>query len=229
MNETRAKTLLDNLKNDSEKFYNDGKSYELLQEYFKGFSKDTLRTLFHSKDKWARRVAIWITSELAAEGSDLLEDVLAQINDDDEYICSYALEIIANCAHDEHIKAFVNVFFLLDASNQKTKMSVMNIISNLPISRINEAFIYIKSMDNYDISHKQGLLSLINLNSLTHSDITLMIENENPIIRKYGTIIAKKLYKKYPQIINDATHNQDFDVRRFSEQVIETERVFEQL
>ena len=67
MNKTAGDFLINSLTNDPEKFYNEGKSYELLQEYFKGFSKDTLRILLISKDKWIKRVAIWITSELGVE------------------------------------------------------------------------------------------------------------------------------------------------------------------
>lgn len=226
MNKTAGDFLINSLTNDPEKFYNEGKSYELLQEYFKGFSKDTLRILLISKDKWIKRVAIWITSELGVEGRYLLDVVLEQINDNDEYTCSYALEIIANCANNEYMDAFVNVFFFLEHSNHKIRIAVMNIISNLSTQRIHEAYIFMTKMKIRNVFHEQGLSSLFNANVLALSEITQMVEAEESLARKYGIIVARKLYNKYPQVINTAISSQDIDIQKFSEQVIETERAF---
>jgi len=220
MDETMGFSLVEYLKNDPEKFFNEGKSYQLLQEYFRGFSKDTLRELFYYENRWIRRVAVWITSELGIDGSDLLKEVLTQINDSDIYICSYALEIIANCARGEHIDDFMRVFLFLDHDNQKIRISVMNIISNLSGTRILEACAYLAKKKNFSDSHEKGLSFLLDVNELTYTEIIRMIESADAITRKYGIIVAKKLYDKYPGIVNEAVNNQDLDVREFSKQVV---------
>lgn len=222
MNEKTGLNLIESLKNDPEKFYNEGKSYQLLQEYYKGLPKDTLRSLFYFESKWIRRAAVWITSELGENGIDLLKEVLTQINDSDHYICGYALQIVAAHACNEYIDDFIKVFSFLEHSNQKIRFIVMDIISGLSVSRIQEACEYSENKKLLSDSHKKGLLSLLNINTLALSEITKMIDSDDAVIRKYGVIIAEKLYKKYPQIINEAVNVQDLDISEFSKIVVET-------
>ena len=96
----------------------------------------------------------------------------------------------------------------------------MHIISGLSSPRIHEAHAYLANKEILNDSHKKCLLSLIDVNALTPTEITQMIESDDVIIRKYGIIAATKLYKKYPQIINEAINAQDLDVREFSKIVV---------
>ena len=220
MDETVGVELINQLKNEPEMFYNEGKSYQLLQEYFEGFQKDTLRELFYFENVWIRRVATWIASELGADGSDLLKDVLTQIDDEDSYICSYALQMVANCAYDEHIDDFVRVFSFLGYNNQAVRLSVMTILLGLSHQRINEAYTRMANNKKYDNSHRKGLLALLDADNLTSSAIVQMVSNSDAIIRKYGIIAAAKLFDKYPQLIIGATNDGDLDIREFSKQVL---------
>lgn len=221
MDKTIGLGLIEDLKNESKKFYDDGKSYLLLQEYYKGLSKDTLRPLFYSEDKWIRRVAIWITSELGKKGSDLLEEVLMLMNDNnyDSYVLGYAAEIIANCACGNNMYHFAKIFLLLEHADPTVRLSVMFTISALSSKRINEVYVYMVNNKEYT-DHISGILSLLNIDIITSSEIKQMINDNNAIVRKYGIIIGRKLYKKYPQIINEAVNEQDLDVKEFSKEVI---------
>ena len=217
MDETIGLRLIEDLKNDPEKFCHDGKkSYQLLQEYFNGLSKDTLRELFHFENKFIRQYAIWITSELGRKGTDLLKEVVPLINDSDYYINYHAMQIVAGHANGKYFDEFITVISFLEHSDPQIRLSVMHIISGLSGSRIHEAYAYLANKKNLSNSHEKGLLSLTDVNALNLSEITQMVVSDIAIIRKYGIIAAKKLYKKYPQIINEAVNNADEDVRGFS-------------
>jgi len=220
MNETIGLKLIEDLKNDPEKFCKGEKSYQLLQEYYNGLSKDTLRALFYFENKWIRQVAVWITYELGRNGSDLMEEVLTQISDSDASISCFALQIVASHAHGEYIDDFMKVFSLLEHPDQKIRLFVMNIISGLSDPRIHEACVYMENKRIYNNTHKKGLLFLLDVNVLTSSEITQMMDSDDAIIRKYGIIGATKLYKKYPQIISEAVNAHDLDVREFSKIVV---------
>jgi hypothetical protein len=216
MDETMGLRFIEELKNDPEMFCKERKPYALLQEYFKGFSKETLRALFYFENKDIRQVAIWITSELGRNGIDLLKEVVTQVNDADPHIRFWAMEIVAHFAFGEYFDEFIKVISYLEHSDQKIRRSVMLIISGLSGSRIHEACVYLANKNILSDSHKKGLLSLVDVNALTPPEITHMIESDDAIIRKYGIVAARKLYKKYPQIIDEAMNAQDLDVREFS-------------
>lgn len=214
--------LIEELKNDPEKFRKGGeKSYSLLEEYFKGFPIDTLRQLFYSENKTIRQIAIWITSELGEkENTDLMKEIAMLMNDDDTYIRYQALQIVAHYANGEYFDDFIRVFSFLEDSNQKIRTLVMYILSVLSGQRIHKAYRYLENKEIYNNSHKKGLLSLINVHVLTPSEITQMINSDDAITRKYGIIAAAKLYKKFPQILNEAVNAKDSDVKEFAKPIV---------
>ena len=230
MDETIGLSLIEDLKNESEKFYDEGKSYLLLQEYYKGLPKDTLRPLFYCEDKWIRRVAIWITAELGTEGGHLLEEVIMLMNEDDydNYVLGYAIEIVTNCARNKNIHHFARAFLFLEYTDQVIRLSAMSTISALSRERIHEVYVYMANNIDY-ANYVTGLLSLLNSDTISSSEINRMIDDNNAIVRKYGIIIAKKLYKKYPRIIIEAVNNQDSDVKEFSKIVIKVKLEMKEL
>jgi len=221
MNEIVGLRLIEELKNDPKKFYDDRKSYQLLQAYYKGLSKDTLRELLRHHDKRIRQTALWITSELGRNAGDLLKEVVSCIDDDDVFICYHALKIVSSAASGEYMDDFIRVFTFLEHRVQNLRILVMLIISGLSSQRINEAYAYSASEKILNDSHEKGLLFLLNVNTLTACDITQMISSDDAVIRKYGAIVAEKLYKKYPEIINEALNSEDSDVREFSGTIVD--------
>lgn len=65
-------------------------------------------------------------------------------------------------------------------------------------------------------SYEKGLLSLVNVNTLTDSDITAMLDSSDGIIRKYGIIAASRVYEKYPELVEKSADSKDSDVRDFA-------------
>ena len=92
----------------------------------------------------------------------------------------------------------------------------MRTVSLLTDSRIKEAYAYSVNNKILSDSHEKGLLSLININTLTASDITAMLHSDDSIIRKYSVIAASKVYEKYPEIIKESVNSEDLDVQNYS-------------
>lgn len=57
---------------------------------------------------------------------------------------------------------------------------------------------------------------MIRINTLTASDITAMLKSDDSVIRKYGVIVASKVYEKYPEIINESVTSEDLDVQDYA-------------
>lgn len=216
MNETTGLRLIEKLKEDTERFRKEGGAYLLLQEYFDGFSKETLRDLLRNEDKYIRQIALWIISELGETAEDLLEEVVVQLNDDDPLICYYSSEIVACIATDKYMDDFMKVFGFFEHFNPEIRTLSMFIISTLSDSRIQEAYTYSVSNKILGGSHEKGLLSLTDVNSLTASDITAMVNSDDSVIRKYGVIAASKVCEKYPEIVTEAVNSEDADVKEFA-------------
>lgn len=95
-------------------------------------------------------------------------------------------------------------------------------ITGLTDSRIKEAYAYSVNNKSLGDSHEKGLSSLIHINALTASDVTAMLNSDDSIIRKYGVIVASKVYEKYPEIIKEAVNSEDLDVQGYSKMKVRT-------
>lgn len=228
MDETNGLRLIEKLKEDTENFGGEDQ-YQLLEEYFNGLSKETLHDLLCNENKLIRKISLWIISELGRTAIDFLEEVVPQMNDDDPVICYYASEMVACYATDKYMDDFMRVFAFFEHSNPKIRRLSMRNISNLTDSRIKEAYAYSVNNKNLSDSHEKGLLSLININTLTISDITAMLNSDDGVIRKYGVIAASKVYEKYPEIIKESVNSEDLDVRHYSEIKVRVEAEMAQL
>ena len=210
MDETNGLRLIEKLKEDQGKFREEGGAYQLLQEYFDGLSKETLRDLLCCEDKSIRQTALWIISELGEDSKALLEEV-------------------ACIAADKYMDDFMRVFGFFEHSNAKIRTLSMFIISRLSDSRIQEAYSYSVNNKILSSSHEKGLVSLMNVNTLTASDITAMIDSDDFIIRKYGVIAASRVYEKYPEIMKKSVNSEDSDVRDFSKDEVQAKAEIAQL
>lgn len=229
MDETNGLRLIENLKKDKEKFRKEGGEYQLLQEYFNGLSKETLRDLLCYEDKYIRQVTLWIISELGEPAEDLLEEVASQMNNDDPFICYYSSEIVACYGTDKYMDDFMRVFRFFEHSNAKIRTLSMFNISKLTDSRMKEAYAYSVNNKILSDSHEKGLLSLMHINTLTASDITAMLNSDDSVIRKYGVIAASKVYEKYPEIIKESVNSEDLDVQDFSKTELQAKAKIAQL
>ena len=189
--------LINELLENPSRFYSQGKSYLLLQEYFSGFSLETLGPLFSHDDLFARRAAIWIASELGSNGMRFIDDAIALLKDDDRYIRHYALEVIAVCAVEENLCKFANVVSFLECEDEALWCLVMLLILNANQFQLMKCAEYFGEIESYNEIHLEGLKGLLENYNVTQEQVKLMLCNDNHIVRRYGQIIAKK---KFPDL-----------------------------
>ena len=228
MSDVNGDILISQLLMNPNEFYDSGTAYELLQEYFNGYPINTLIPLIQSENKFICRTAIWITSELGLSARELIVPVSKRIIDPDVFISCYAMEIIANCASEERLDVFLNIFNYLNHTNQKVRLSLMNIISNLSTSRIQEAYNGFNDDDHFVI-HKNGMEFLLDENRLTINSIYEKLNSNVKIEKKYGIIAAKRGGEKFYKILLESTQNLDEDIAAFSENTILAKKEFNKI
>ena len=122
MDETNGLRLIEILKKDKEKFRKEHGGYQLLEEYFNGLSKETLRELLCDEDKDIRALALWIISELGKETpKDFLGEVVSQMNDDDPAIYRWSSEIVAWYGTGKYMDDFMKIFVFLSILTLKSE------------------------------------------------------------------------------------------------------------
>jgi len=212
MKNTSSIKLIDELLDNPSEFYNQGKSYLLLQEYFKGLSLETLRPLFSHIDVFVRRVAIWITSELGINGDYLIDDAIALLKDDDIGIKHDALEVIAVCSVGEHVEKFVNIVMFFENENETLCNLAMLLVSNATHFQLEGCVRFFGNKTSYNEFHCYGLTKLLEIHDgltnlremdavkqaefFCNSDeqIKSMLCSCEPLLRRYGIVIAKKKF-----------------------------------
>lgn len=217
---SEAIQLIEELYADSSKFYELGKSYQLLQKYFDGFPIESLRPLLSSRDQLIRKVAIWIISELGTD-SGFINDIIPLVNDEDRYIKYHALEIIAMCSTNKNIEKFILLFPHLVSDDEVIRILTTRLISNAYMQQLEMSAKYFGLKESYNKLHLEGLLKLIEIESITSEQVLLMINSDEPITRKYGVISAKKLYSRNPDLVNKAMSSDDYDIVKFAKEVVE--------
>lgn len=218
--ETRAELnglwLIEKLKKDPE-FRKAGRGYQLLEAYFDGLSTETLHDLLCCEDKYIIELALWIITELArAVPRDFLEEAASLMNGEDPAIYFYSSEIIARYGRHKYMDDFMRIFMFFEHPNAHIRRLSMCRISQLSDSRLKEAYAYSVSNKILGDSHEKGLVSLMHINTLTVSDIRTMLNSDDSITRKYGVMIAAKVYEKYPELIRESVKSEDADVQDYS-------------
>ncbi len=212
--------LIQELLADPVNFNKHGKAYQLLQEYFDTLSLDTLRPLLLNDDRFVRRAAVWVTSELGIEASSLIQNAIPLVNDGDRYIEYHALEIVMVCSVGENVEEFVHVVHSLLSNDDVIRSLCMRLVANANVSQLKAAihFFEDENLDSSGTLHRQGLSNLVKLESLDSEEVLSLIADIDPLTRKYGVIAAKKLVHKFPELIKQASTSEDPDIRKFSQE-----------
>lgn len=214
--ESAGNLLIKELHENPHVFYKKGRAYQLLQEYFKGYKLDTLSDLLTNSDPYVKRAAIWMASELGNESRSLITEIVPLANDDeDEYIQSYALEVLIVCAHGEHSEKIIHVIKALQSNRKLIRLLAMRVIANLTADQFDAGIEYLKSSNENDL-HIEGLRSLNEFEQLSAKQALSMINSEEPLIRKYGAIIAKRKLQSEPDLMKKVTKSSDSDLQEFS-------------
>lgn len=182
--------LISDLKKNPESFFDDGKSYDLLQEYFKGLALDSLNGLLVHENIIVRRVAIWIFSELGGTVVGLEENLKTLLQEDDRYIKYHALESVMMLSSCGSPNLFSYIISALESGDAVIRKLGMYLISNASNAQLNEAVEYFSKAHNQ--AHVEGLKFLLDDKSKLDGQVDEMLCNSNEIFKRYGVIFLKR-------------------------------------
>lgn len=211
--------LIDDLLKNPESFRNDGRTYELLQEYYKGLPLNTLKKLLHHHSKPVRMSAVWIVSELGADGEGLIDDMITLLDENDRYIKYHVIESIGVCAFGKNADKFINLLINMESEDEVIRNLVLRIISNTDVPQLFEILDSLKTSKVVKNEHIEGISLLCKVDTLDKNIVRKMLKSDNSLTRKYGIILSKKMCKKHPELISEALSNDDADIVRFAIEV----------
>ncbi|MEK8019040.1 MAG: hypothetical protein VSS75_019395 [Candidatus Parabeggiatoa sp.] len=141
---------------------------------------------------------------------ELIVHAISSANPDVRHFSLKACHSIKNANH------FVHVVRSLQNDDELMRIFSMHFMSSAYVSQLEAAARLLGSSSSSDKQHKQGLNHLIKDELLEPKQVLRMINDNSPLVRKYGAIAAKRLIEKSPELIANATSSVDRDVRKFS-------------
>jgi len=221
MHEKTGNALIEELISNPVKFSKQGKPYNLLQEYFKGYDTESLRPLLQSANEYIQSAAIFIVSELGQKASSLIEDLLPLLNNSNSDIKYDALESVMVCSSVYNLEKFVYILPLMDDKDDVIRIRTMELVCNANYQQIQTA-IEILSMNIDDTSkmHINGLTLLLNHEHVSREQILILLNSHHSIPRKYGAILSRQAFGRFPGLIKTLVAD-DADIKQFSEGTID--------
>lgn len=191
MNKNDAHILIAELEKNPERFFEEGRAYDLLQEYFKGEPVDSLGVLLTNANPSIRKSAVWIVSELGGGAISIAEQVLTLLNDDERYVKYYALESLMVFSSSGLNKVFHHVVLALEDEDDVISKLGMYLISKSSNSQLEEAIQYFSNAG--ENSHLQGLRSLlVHSSGVEQKDIGSALYSEDKFLAMYRAISIKR-------------------------------------
>lgn len=216
--------LLSQLLNHPDEFAENGLGNELLNEFFRGYPLETLRSLLVNPSPVIQREAVWIVSELGYQGSDLIFDIIPFLNHAERAIRYAALESVMVFSAVANFEQFLNVVKALETSDEVIRMLAMGLVSNANDDQIRAALPLLSRSTVEPEKHKEGLTQMLGSSQLPDQKRILdMLNSRTPTTRKYGAILAKRALSVAPSFIRLAATNDDPDVKQFANDVIKVE------
>jgi len=208
----QGQQLIHNLLEDVDDFHEKGKAYQLLEAYFGGLPIETLRPLLRNHDKRIQFEAVWVASELGYNAHSLVDDIISLLHEDDLDVQNQSLEIIMACSVANKIEYFVHVVRALQHYDENIRNTAMRLVSNANNAQLE---VSIRSDEFSDNLHKRGLQHLLQIDTLSFGQVLNLLNDENPLLKRYGAMATKKLYQKFPTLIESAISSDDADIRQF--------------
>lgn len=170
-----------------------------------------LRPLLRSTELPVRRVAASIVSELGAQGSELLNDVLPLIDSGDRSLTFDAMESAAVCATGARAPKYLCIVTKLGDPDPAVRRLSMFLMSKADVSQLEAAYGLVEGRNS---EHQEGLRLLLDT-SVSDEKVLAFIYSDHPLRRRYGGVAASRLYEKNSQLIDEAEALADDDVVSF--------------
>lgn len=186
----------------------------LLQYYVDGHDVRTLKPLLSHRNTAIRRTAAFIASELGQLASDLIDEAVLLLKDDDGLIEYFAMDVVMVCSVATNTDKFVEIIKKMDSAISTTRRRAMFLVSNADVSQLSAALQFsTRSLSN---SHTIGIESLLKSNRLHVEEVEALINGPDPLLRRYGAIIARRLFQKFPELNATAASSTDSDLNQFA-------------
>jgi hypothetical protein len=207
-----AATLIRELLAEPVGFNKRGRSYDLLQEYFRGYSLETLRDLVRHPDIEVKRAAIWIASELGNRACRLLPDIANILHIENTYLKYHALEVVIVCAEGPDSHHLLHIIKAFGDGDSVIRALAMRLISRADTAQVEALAKLAQREPLLNPDHKEGLEALLAADAGT---AVRMLDSQSPLLRKYGAIISRKLSDRFPHLEEYAGNSLDRDISHF--------------
>ena len=217
MSDEGAAKLIEQCLQNPAKFIKAGSSYQLLNEFFDAADITKLQVLLTHVDYEVRKDAIWVLAELGDAGVPLLKVAVSLLPKADRFVHCYVLEVIAVCTVDGSYTNYIHVIEALENQDEVIQKLAMNLITNANINQLQVCLQYFQR----HMGHTTGLEQLIDYENLEKDMVISLLNSPETLLRKYGAIIAKKLFHKHPEFLNLALGGDDSTIRLFAKEALE--------
>jgi ABC-type amino acid transport substrate-binding protein len=217
MKTNKGKQLIDELHANPSLFFKQGKSYNLLNEFFDGYPFEALIPLLQSDNVDIIKSSLWLVSELATQACSLLPYVVQLVNSEEPYIRYYSLECVVLCGKGDNIKEFIHLIKGISDKDDTVRIPAMYLLSNAELTQIEAAVRLVKENKIADyLLHQIGLTQLLIATVLLEKEVIDLMCDKEPLLQQYGVMIAKRLYKTNPELLNHALLSTNPDVKEFA-------------
>ena len=216
-NQNMGSDLLHELFNNPAQFVkNKYKGYNLLNEYLGGLDIETLRPALQSDNSDINNIAVSIISELnEASCAYLLPYLLTLIDMPDSVYTQYLLTGIFKGTLKVNCKDFAPVILQLNSQDYRRVISAMDLISRANKCQLEHSFAHLQQTGQAPVLIK-GLEMLLNIQCLHRDQIVQMISDRDPVLQYFGGIIACKLQKTDPELLDSAYHSSNDILSKFT-------------
>lgn len=217
MSTARAEKLIARLVEDPEKAAGEGSTYQLFEEYAQGYPLETLRPLLEHSHPVVQRAATWILSEFGKAAEPLLDAVVPLLEHSDLRVSSYALDIVAVCATAQ-IRYNGYVLRALTGEDPVFRWRAMKLLGNTGDEELEAILALQEELAQPWTTHVEGLQLLARTPSSERRPVVeRLLGSDDPLLRKYGAMLARRAYEEDPGLIGLASQSEDPDVRRYAE------------
>ena len=212
-----AERLIDELLQNPSRFKQRGAAYQLLQEYFGGFPRATLRPLLQSDDPMVQHAAIFVASELGIAAEELLECVVPLIQRGDRYVKYNALEVVMVCSTEERGELFAHVLRAMEDEDEVIRGLAWRLAVRASKFQMRAAHSVFKSVGGDADHHTMGTKGLVDVQGSRTAPIPLLLESELALVRKYGALPVLRDSSSSPELIEKLKGLGDTDLEKIAD------------
>jgi HEAT repeat protein len=214
-NSERAHKLMTNLSANSKSPHAGVIMNDLLGEFHRGYPVNNLLTLLNASNDDIVEAGAWIASELGIKGKSLLSAIAPLLRHSSNSVRFSAIDCVLLWADPTHQAELASVVGLLEDPDPGVRWKAMEFLSRASREQL-QSILHVFELTQRDSAYTTGLAWLLDPKNLSSEPIKSGLESENPILRKYAAVAARRSIEKQ-ELLSYATLNSDADVKDFAE------------